>query len=66
MRPGPGRPALWVLDVCRRPSNTVDVIEAERRALYRRMDPGERLARALALSSFVLRMRESAPLSASP
>jgi len=37
-------------------------VEAERRRAYAAMDPAERLARALALSSFALDLRESARL----
>lgn len=66
MRRRPRGPALWVLGYRRRPSATVDAVEAERRRAYAAMDPGERLARALALSSFVLRLRESARRSRRP
>ncbi len=66
MRRRPRSPALWVLGSRRRPSATVDAVEAERRKAYAAMDPGERLARALALSSFALRLRESARPSRRP
>ncbi|MBI4587883.1 MAG: hypothetical protein HY725_03515 [Candidatus Rokubacteria bacterium] len=59
-------PALWVLGGRRRPSTTVDPVEIERRKAYAAMDPGERLARALALSSFVFRLRGSARLCRRP
>lgn len=59
-------PAPWILGFRRRPSATADPVEAERRKAYEAMDPGERLARALALSSFALRLRESARLSRRP
>ena len=38
-------------------------MEDERRKAYAAMDPGERLARALALCSFTLELRKSARLS---
>jgi len=60
MKPRPRTPALWVLRHRRRPSTTADPVAAERRRTYAAMDPGERLARALALSSFALGLRESA------
>jgi len=41
-------------------------VEAERRRAYAAMPPGERLARALALSSFALELRESARRSRRP
>jgi len=41
----------------------MDPVDAERRKVYAAMDPAERLARALALSSFALSLRESARLS---
>ncbi len=66
MKPRSRTPALWVLAFRRRPSATADPVEAERRKAYEAMTPGERLARALALSSFVLRLRESAHLSQRP
>jgi hypothetical protein len=63
MKSRPRTPALWVLTSRGRPSATTDPVEAERRTAYEAMEPGERLARALALSSFALRLRESARLS---
>src|SRR3972149_2612670 len=51
MKPRPRTPALWILGHRRRPSATMDTVEAERRATYASMDPGERLARALPLPS---------------
>ena len=60
MKPHPQTPALWILAHRRRPSSTMDPVDAERRKVYAAMDPAERLARALALSSFTLRLRESA------
>ncbi|MFZ1058452.1 MAG: hypothetical protein WAP47_04585 [Candidatus Rokuibacteriota bacterium] len=62
MKPRPRTPALWILEHRRRPSSTTDPVEAERRRAYAAMDPAERLARALALSSFALDLRESARL----
>jgi hypothetical protein len=59
MKPRPRTPALWILGARRRPSATADPIEAERRKAYAAMDPGERLARALALSSFALKLGEA-------
>ncbi|MBI3031465.1 MAG: hypothetical protein HYY64_18345 [Candidatus Rokubacteria bacterium] len=55
-------PALWILGHRRRPSATADPVEAERRKAYSAMEAGERLARALALSSFVAALRESVRL----
>lgn len=66
MKPRSRMPALWVLGSRRRASAVVDLVEAERRKVYAAMGPGERLARALALSSFVLRLRESVRLSHRP
>jgi len=66
MKPRPRTPALWILGFRRRASRTADPVETERRKAYEVMDPGERLARALALSSFALRLRESARLSRRP
>ena len=63
MKRRPRTPALWVLGSRRRPSKTTDPVEAERRQAYEAMAPGERLARALACSSFAARLRESAWLS---
>jgi len=51
----PRNPAVWVLRR-RRPSATSAAVEAERRRSYAMMDPGERLRRALHLSSLVLRL----------
>lgn len=66
VKPRPRTPALWVLGSRRRPSATVDAVEAERRRAYAAMAPGERLVRALALSSFALRLCESARRSRRP
>lgn len=66
MKPRSRTPALWVLASRRRPSTTADPVEAERRRVYKAMNPGERLARALALSSFALKLRQSARLSRRP
>lgn len=66
MKPRGHTPALWVLRYRRRPSATVDPIQAERHRTYAAMDPGERLARALALSSFSQRLRNGARLSRRP
>lgn len=66
MKLRPRTPALWVLGSRRRPSTTTDPVEAERRKACEAMDPGERLARALALSSFALKLRGSAFLSRRP
>ena len=66
MKPRSRRPVLWVLAARRRPSATADPVAAERRRAYAAMDPGERLARALALSSFALRLRDSARFSNRP
>lgn len=63
MKPRSRTPALWILAHRRRPSSTADPVEAERRKAYAAMDPAERLARALALSSFAMGLRESARLS---
>lgn len=62
MRPRSRIPALWVLGARRRPSSTMDPVASERRKAYRAMEPAERLARALALSSFAFALRESARL----
>lgn len=62
MKARPRTPALWVLRSHRRPSATLDPVKAERRKAYQAMDPGERLARALALSSFAFKLRRSARL----
>lgn len=59
-------PALWVLGSRRRRSATAGPLELERRQAYAAMDPGERLARALAFSSFASRLRGSARLSRRP
>ena len=66
MKPRSGTPALWVLGSRRRSPTTTAPVEAERRRAYQAMDPGERLIRALALSSFALRLRESAQLQRRP
>ncbi len=66
MRPRPRRPALWVLASPRRRSATMDPVEAERRRAYAAMEPGERLARALALSSFALELRDAVRRSRRP
>jgi len=66
MKPRPRTPALWVLGSRRRRSTTADPVEVERRNTYEAMGPGERLARALACSSFALRLRESGHLSRRP
>lgn len=58
--------ALWVLGGRRRASATADPVEIERRKAYAAMGPGERLARALAFSSFAFRLRGSARLSRHP
>lgn len=63
MKPRPRTPALWVLGFRRRPSATVDAVKAERRRAYQAVDPGERLARALALSSFAFKLRGATRLS---
>jgi len=41
---------------------TTGPVEAARRQAYAAMEPAERLARALALSSFVFRLRRSTRL----
>ena len=66
MKPRGQTPALWVLRFRRRPSATLDPIEAERNLNYAAMDPGERLARTLALSSFSQRLRDGIKLSRRP
>ena len=66
MKPRSRTPALWILGHRRRPSATMDPVEAERQKAYQAMEPRERLARALALSSFTLRLRESARLPRRP
>lgn len=58
MESRPASPALWVLESRRTPSAVVDPLAAERFQGYAAMSPGDRLARALALSSFALRLRE--------
>jgi hypothetical protein len=66
MRRRPGTPALWILRHRRRPSATTGPLEEERRKAYAAMDPAERLARALALSSFALQLRHSPRASRRP
>ena len=66
MKSRPRTPALWILAHRRRPSSTAGPVEDERRKAYAAMDPGERLARALALSSFAFRLRESVRHSRRP
>ena len=56
MKARPRVPAVWVLHQ-RRPSTVTAEVEAERRRLYAAMAPGERLRRALRLSSFARRLR---------
>lgn len=62
MRRRPRNPALRVLGSRRRPSAPVDAVAAERCRAPVAMDPGERLARARALSSFALKLRGAARL----
>lgn len=66
MKPRPRTPALWIFGSRRRPSATLDPVQVERRRAYQAMYPGERLSRALALSSFAWRLRESAKLQRRP
>ncbi len=63
MKPRPRARGLWILAHRRRRSSTAGPVEDERRKAYAAMDPGERLARALALCSFTLELRKSARLS---
>ena len=66
MKPRPRRPAVWGLTARRRPSSTMEPVPVERRRAYAAVQPGERLARALALSSFALELRESVRRSRRP
>ncbi len=59
MKPGALQPALWILAARRRPSVAAGDDRAVGSDLYASMSPGERLHRALELSTFCRLLRDA-------